>query len=428
MHLIPCIPIRGYSLIQYRKSVIIYALSTIEQLADRAARERSGLEAQGIARLINRLLGARAAGLRSKHLLAIAIIMAGLGYVYYSVDIAFRELYVILFFYPLIYAAIVYRLRGAFIGGAVFIAILLPRVLPGVYEPEVMFRSLVLATFPFLIGGLVATQLNYLEQRLEAFREILELNEELNLYIVQLESTQKQLIHAERLNAIGQLSASIAHEINNPLAGVLIYTRLLAKKLTGGPLDRTEGLEVLGKMEAAVGHCSRIIRGLLDFARQSEPGSAPIFLGTVLDQVIVLIDHQAELSHVEIIREDATALPPVMGEFSQLQQVFLNLTVNAIQAMPEGGKLAIKTTLTNDGWVKVRVQDTGTGIAPENIDKMFTPFFTTKEPGKGVGLGLAISYGIIGRHGGKLEVESTPGQGATFTVSLPAYTYPGEVG
>ncbi len=378
--------------------------------------------------LIERLLGAKATGIWSRHLWIIAGLMAGFGYLYYTVVTTFHDLYVMLFFYPLVYAAIVYRLKGVIISGLVFIGILLPHALPLANDPNTLVRSLVLATFPFLIGGLVATQLNYLEQRLEAYREILSLNEELNNYIERLENTQKQLIHAEKLNAIGQLAASVAHEINNPLAGVLVYGRLLTKKLNGDSFDKVEAINTLSKIDSAVSHCSRIIRGLLDFARQSEPGSQPVVVGSVFDQVLALVDHQAEMNHVKIVREEEAGLPPVMADFGQLQQVFVNLVVNAIQAMPNGGNLTINSSLTVDGWVRVSVQDTGVGISTENMDKIFTPFFTTKEPGKGVGLGLAISYGIIERHGGKIEVQSKLGEGTTFTVRLPAYTYKGEVG
>ncbi len=379
--------------------------------------------------LIERLLRAKATGgLRSRHLWIIAGLMAGSGYVYYSVITTFHDLFVMLFFYPLIYAAIVYRLKGVIISGVIFIGILLPQALPFAWEANSLVRSIVLATFPFVIGSLVATQLNYLEQRLEAYREILSLNEELNENIERLEHTQKQLIHAEKLNAIGQLAASVAHEINNPLAGVLVYSKLLAKKLKGDYLDKAEAIATLSKIDSAVSHCSKIIRGLLDFSRQSEPGSQPVAISNVLDQVLTLVDHQAELNHVKITRQEEASMPPVMADFGQLQQVFTNLALNAIQAMPHGGSLIINTSLRVDGWVKVSVQDTGVGISPENMEKIFTPFFTTKEPGKGVGLGLAISYGIIEQHGGRIEVQSTPGQGTTFTVSLPAYAYRGEVG
>jgi two-component system NtrC family sensor kinase len=149
---------------------------------------------------------------------------------------------------------------------------------------------------------------------------------------------------------------------------------------------------------------------------------AKVTTSSVIDQVMLLVGHQAEMNKVQVIREEAPSLPPVMADFGQLQQVLVNLVVNAVQAMPGGGKLTIHSSLDNNGWVQVAVEDAGHGIAPEHMDKLFMPFFTTKEQEKGVGLGLAVSYGIIERHGGKIEVKSEVGKGSTFTVRLPAYT------
>jgi signal transduction histidine kinase len=375
-------------------------------------------------RLIEWLLRAKVTtGIRSPHFWIIAALMVVFGYIYYGVLTAYQDIYVILFFYPLIYAAITYRLRGVLVSGVVFLGILLPHALLVAHDPEALARSLVFALFAFLVSSLWATLLNYLEQQVEASRQILALNEELNSYIERLETTQRQLIQAEKLNAIGQLAASVAHEINNPLAGVLVYSKLLTKKLNSDSFDKAEAIANLAKIEAAVDHCSRIIRGLLDFSRQSEPKLQPVTMSGVIDQVMLLVGHQAEMNKVQVIREETPpSLPPVMADYGQLQQVFVNLVVNAVQAMPGGGKLTIRSSLDNDGWVQTAVEDTGHGIAPEHMDKLFTPFFTTKEQGKGVGLGLAVSYGIIERHGGKIEVKSEVGKGSTFTVRLPAYT------
>jgi len=282
-------------------------------------------------------------------------------------------------------------------------------------------RSLLLAAFAFPITGLVATQLNYLERQLEAYREILSLSEELHDYIARLESTQKQLIQAEKMNALGQLAASIAHEINNPLAGALVYTKLLSKKVGGDSFDKEETITNLSKIESAVSHCSTLVRGLLDFARQSTPVLQQVTVRDVVDNVMTVVGHQAEMSHVEVTKEETSPSPAVLADPHQLQQVLTNLVINAIQAMPDGGRLTIRTSADEDGQVSVSVEDTGCGIAPENIDKLFTPFFTTKEEVKGVGLGLAVSHGIVERHGGKIEVQSEVGKGTTFTVHLPAY-------
>lgn len=367
------------------------------------------------------VLRAKAAGgIRSPHFWIITGLLALFGYIYYGVLTAYYDLYVILFFYPLIYAALVYRLRGVLVTGLVFLGILLPHALLLSHDTYALVRSLLFSLFAFLVSGLGATVLNYLESQWEAYQEILELNTRLHESLERLESTQKQLIHAEKMNAIGQLAASVAHEINNPLAGVLVYSKLLTRKLSGDAFDKAEAVSNLAKIEAAVENCSRVISSLLDFSRQTEPVLKPVEVGKVIDQVLFLTGHQAQMKKVKVVREDAKELPLVKADSGQLQQVFVNLVVNAIQAMSEGGTLTVRSSLADDGRISVSVQDTGTGIAPENMEKLFTPFFSTKGV-KGVGLGLAVSYGIVERHGGSIEVKSKPGQGSTFTVFLPVY-------
>ena len=235
------------------------------------------------------------------------------------------------------------------------------------------------------------------------------------------QKTQQQLIQAAKLGALGQLSAAMAHELNNPLAGVLVYVKLLTKKISDGTLDKDEAAADLAKIEAAVNYCSGIIRSLLDFARQSEPVLKPVEVAKVIEKAIALVSHQAETKKIIIEKELKHPLPQVLADFNQLQQVFVNFAVNAIQAMSEGGRLTILGSSQEDGWVIVAFKDTGYGIPAENMDKLFTPFFTTKEEVKGVGLGLAVSYGIIERHGGRIDVQSEPGKGSTFSVYLPIY-------
>lgn len=240
-------------------------------------------------------------------------------------------------------------------------------------------------------------------------------------YLVErLQSTQEDLISIEKMTSLGQMAASIAHEINNPLAGVLVYTKLLSKKLADDTYRKEDALDYLAKMGSEVSRCSRIIRNLLDFARQSEPMLRLVDINQVIEQVLAMVGHQAQLQNVEIVREFSPSLPKVMADFDQFQQVFTNLTLNAIQAMSEGGKLTLRTYAENNQ-VKIDVQDTGCGISKENLRKLGTPFFTTKEKGKGVGLGVAVVCGIVERHKGKATVQSEIGEGTTFTICLEAY-------
>ncbi|MBI4303638.1 MAG: histidine kinase [Chloroflexi bacterium] len=238
-------------------------------------------------------------------------------------------------------------------------------------------------------------------------------------YILQrLRTTQEGLIQAEKLTSLGQLAASVAHEINNPLSGVLVYTQLLTKKINSDRFTKDNALEYLTKMEAELTRSTRLVRNLLDFARQSPPKFWEVDINEVVNRSFDLAAHSAQLQHVNVTKELDSSLPRITADFDQLQQVCTNLIMNAIQAMPGGGLLTLRTS-GDSNEVKVEVRDTGVGISQENMRKLFTPFFTTKREVKGVGLGLAVSYGIIQRHHGRIEVKSKEGEGSTFTVFLP---------
>jgi len=236
-----------------------------------------------------------------------------------------------------------------------------------------------------------------------------------------LKAAQEDLIQAEKLTSLGQMAASIAHEVNNPLAGVLVYTQLLAKKIANNSFSKETASSYLSKMETELTRSSKLIRNLLDFSRQSTPTLRGVNANEVVERAFSLVGHQAELQGIQVIKELSTPLPKVMADFDQLQQVCANLILNAIQAMPDGGKLTMRTSLNNNDHVKIEVEDTGCGISEENLHKLFAPFFTTKSKGKGVGLGLAVAYGIIQRHKGRIEVKSKEGIGTTFTIYLKAY-------
>jgi len=233
-----------------------------------------------------------------------------------------------------------------------------------------------------------------------------------------LRESQEQLIQAEKLTSLGQLAASVAHEVNNPLSGILVYTQLLSKKITANNITKEAILGYLSKMEAELSRSTKLIRNLLDFARQSPPMFREVNLNEVINRAFDLAAHSAQLQHIQVVKELDPSLPKVMADSDQLQQVCTNLILNAIQAMPDGGRLTLRTSVDGDH-LKIEIQDTGYGISPENMRKLFTPFFTTKREVKGVGLGLAVAYGIIQRHKGRIEVQSEVGEGTTFTIFLP---------
>jgi two-component system, NtrC family, sensor kinase len=217
---------------------------------------------------------------------------------------------------------------------------------------------------------------------------------------------------------LGQLAASIAHEINNPLSGVLVYTQLINKKLTKDDFSKETARIYLGKMENELTRSTRLVRNLLNFSRQSTPTLRITEINEAINRSLELVINSIQIQHIKVVKDLAKDLPKCMVDSDQLQQVLMNLIINAIQAMSAGGILTLRTTSENDQ-VIIDVQDTGCGISQENIRKLFTPFFTTKKEVKGVGLGLAVSYGIIERHHGKILVKSKEGSGTTFSVYLP---------
>jgi nitrogen-specific signal transduction histidine kinase len=236
----------------------------------------------------------------------------------------------------------------------------------------------------------------------------------------ELKTTQNGLVQAEKLSSLGQLAASIAHEVNNPLSGVLVYTQLLTKKIAGDKFSKETALNYLSKMESELTRSTRLIRNLLDFARQSPPSLRLVNISDILNKALDLAAHSAQLQNIEVTKEFSPSLPVITADFDQLQQVCTNLIINAIQAMPNGGRLTLRTSASNS-WLKVEVKDTGCGISQENMRKLFTPFFTTKGKGKGVGLGLAVAHGIIQHHQGRIEVQSKEGEETTFTIYLPIH-------
>jgi PAS domain S-box-containing protein len=241
--------------------------------------------------------------------------------------------------------------------------------------------------------------------------------EELQRAYDELKQLQEQLIQSEKMASIGQIAAGVAHEINNPISGIMVYLHTIAKDIENDRLDPEEAMRYLGESRVELVRCSKIIHSLLDFSRQSHPKLTSVDLASILNEEFSILGHKAKLQDIEVVRDIATGLPEILADPDQLKQVFLNLILNAIQAMPRGGRLTIRTALVGDE-VEISIEDTGCGIAEENMERLFTPFFTTKEKGDGVGLGLAVAHGIVKRHGGNIKVESTKGKGTTFKVLL----------
>ena len=236
--------------------------------------------------------------------------------------------------------------------------------------------------------------------------------------LADFQETQAGLIQAEKLTSLGQMAASIAHEVNNPLAGVLVYTQLLNKKIATNSFVPEAAQGYLNKMEAELNRSTKLIRSLMDFARQSDPMLKETDINAVIKYTLDLVLTAVQSKSINIVLDLQADLPLIKADPDQLQQVFLNLILNAVQSMSFGGTLTLRTA-NEEGHIRISVQDTGSGISEANLKKIFTPFFTTKKEVKGVGLGLAVSYGIIQRHHGKIEVKSKEGAGTTFTIYLP---------
>jgi signal transduction histidine kinase len=251
----------------------------------------------------------------------------------------------------------------------------------------------------------------------------------------QLRLAQEQLIQSEKLATIGEMAAGVAHEINNPLTAVTMNIAFLSGSLDklvqegtlNGPIEE-KVRKNLAIIESEVDRTAKIVHSLLKFSRKSAAESRePAQMNDILERTLEPIAHQLELINIRITRRFADGLPPVSVNINQLQQVFLNLINNARDALKEceGPREITITTLKKPaespegGWVSVAIQDTAKGIPPEILKKIWNPFFTTKESGKGTGLGLSISQHIVADHGGRISVESVPGQGTTFTVDFP---------
>lgn len=259
----------------------------------------------------------------------------------------------------------------------------------------------------------------------QLFQELRKSRDEIQRWSVELErrvrertdelhNVQSQLIRAEQLASIGQLAAGVAHEINNPLGVILGFAESLAEQAKPGDIS----YEPLKLIERETLRCKRIVQNLLDFSRHSELTLARTDLRRVIETTLAVLSAQVAQQGIQVERAYADNLPPLLADAQQLQQVFTNIALNAIQAMPKGGRLGFSAQAEGRE-VVVRIRDSGAGISQENLSRIFDPFFTTKEVGQGTGLGLSVSFAIVKRHGGTIEVESAIGKGSCFAIRIP---------
>ncbi len=245
----------------------------------------------------------------------------------------------------------------------------------------------------------------------------------------ELKEAQALLIQTEKMAAVGQLAAGVAHELNNPLGGILGYSQFAIEKITRRPHvelttdDVSSYTQYLRDIECQAQRCKTIVQNLLKFARASVEDSFELLdLNAVITDTLIFTRHQMDMGKVKLTLKLAESLPPIMGSTNQLQQVSTNIMLNALQAMPHGGELRIITgvaEMESRKMAQIEFSDTGCGIEQENLNKIFEPFYTSKKPGEGTGLGLSVSYGIIKDHNGELIAESQLGKGTTFRILIP---------
>lgn len=293
--------------------------------------------------------------------------------------------------------------------------------------------------------GLLAQTFNSMAKDIKNYRENMEnwtkaLEEEVQKKTVEIVRAHDQLINAEKLASLGRMAAGVAHELNSPLTGIVTFAHLMLKRIPPEDKQDIEDLEVI--IEQA-NRCSKIIKGLLGFSRKATAEKAMVSVNALVEGTVAMVRNQAKFHNIKINLVLDPSIPPIAVDPNQLQQVFINLLINAADAMNERGQITIGTRATGgdmpeglkqgypqeaEQYVEIEFADTGPGIPEEHLSKIFEPFFTTKPVGKGTGLGLAVSYGIIKKHGGNIFVRSEAGKGARFFVRLPIEAVQAEIG
>lgn len=240
----------------------------------------------------------------------------------------------------------------------------------------------------------------------------------LNQMLIELKEREEQLIQSRKMAAVGNLTAGIAHELNNPLNNISLTSEALIDEFDD--LNREEKVKMLNVILEQVDRARITVANLLDFTRRDERLFEILSINDIINSTLKLVGNEINLNKIQLDLDLGTNLPSLKGNAHNLQQVFLNLFLNALQAMPDGGRLGVKSR-ANDEFIRIEVSDTGTGIHAENLARIFDPFFTTKKAGEGTGLGLSMSYGIIKTHRGEITVESEIGKGSVFSISLPIH-------
>jgi len=234
----------------------------------------------------------------------------------------------------------------------------------------------------------------------------------------ELEHREEFFLQSQKLRAVGSLTAGIAHEVNNPINNIMLTAAVLQEDFENLPGDEKQ--ELIGDIVEQTERARKIIRNLLDFARESEISTERLKIGEVVGNAIKLAANQLKLSGVRLVYDISIDLPEIDGDRQYLSQVFLNLILNAVDAMANGGTLTMSSDMSLDTQcIAIQISDTGPGMSPRVLKSIFDPFFTTKSSGSGTGLGLSVSLGIVQKHGGEIKVRSKPGEGSTFTVILP---------
>lgn len=335
----------------------------------------------------------------------LAILVASvLHYVTPHSHLLLHNLFQKLYYLPIIYAAITFGWRGGLLAAVAATLCYIPHILTWRHDPDYETSQYAELIVFFLVGattGFLADQGRKRRQQLEAATR-------------QLQDSFEQVKRADRLSAVGQLAASLAHEIRNPLGSIEGAANIIRSPATSEQI-REGSLNIIQK---ECQRLNRLLTNLLDFARPRQPEFRSVDVPRLIDSIFALVGPNAQVQHVSLKKTVAHAPDQLESDPEQLKQVLLNLVINAIQAMPAGGEIEARVD-QRDGEAIISIKDQGSGIAEDNLERIFDPFFTTKE--NGTGLGLSVAHQVITQHGGHIEAERNPERGMTFSISLPLH-------